>query len=114
MYLIDGHLSDMVKFPLTVLTGITMRSDMESLLKREFRSLALKTREELGLTQSGMAQTLCMSVNSYSEIEAGVSCAGLLTGILLLSGQEDPGEFLEHLRDVLRPLYEEETAVNLK
>ena len=91
-----------------------MRSDMESLLKREFRSLALRTREEPGLTQSGMAHTLCMSTGSYSEIEAGVSCVGLLTGILLLSGQKDPAMFLEHLKEVLRPLYEEETAVTLK
>jgi len=104
----------MVKFSLTVLTGITMRSDMEALLKREFRSLALRTREELGLTQSVMAQTLCMSVNSYSEIEAGVSCVGLLTGILLLSGQEDPNGFLEHLKAELRPLYEAETLDVLK
>ena len=91
-----------------------MRNDMEILLKQEFRVMALRSRERHRLTQSGMAEALCMSTGSYSEIEAGVSGVGLLTGILLLSDQEDPHACLCHIKEELRAIYERETAGVLK
>ena len=47
----------------------TMRIDMKIMLKREFRTIALRTRDRHHLTQYGMADALCMSLNSYSESE---------------------------------------------
>ena len=46
----------------------TMREEMEKVLKREFRELALKTRDHLGLTQKVMSELLSMSENSYCDI----------------------------------------------
>ena len=87
-----------------------MRIDMEIMLKREFRTMALRTRDRHRLTQSGMADALCMSLNSYSEIEAGASGIGLLTGILLLSEQEDPVACLCRIREELEAIYKDEMA----
>ena len=51
-----------------------------------------------------------MSLNSYSEIEAGASGVGLLTGILLLSEQEDPVACLRRIREELEAIYKDEMA----
>ncbi len=42
---------------------------MEKVLKREFRELALKTRDHLGLTQKAMSELLSMSENSYCDMK---------------------------------------------
>ena len=87
---------------------------MKIMLKREFRTIALRTRDRHHLTQYGMADALCMSLNSYSEIEAGASGVGLLTGILLLSEQEDPGACLCRIREELEAIYKNEMAETVR
>lgn len=88
-----------------------MRDDMNAILKEEFRGLAIKTRDRIGLTQSKMAEELTMNEASYSVIESGVYKCGTLTAILLLIMQEDPREFLQKVKqrfDALQKSYEEE------
>ena len=85
-----------------------MREEMEKVLKREFRELALKTRDRLGLTQKAMSELLSMSENSYCYIENGTYMCGTLTAILLLSMQEDPNSILQHLRIKFNELYAKE------
>lgn len=74
-----------------------MRDDMNAILKEEFRSLAIRTRDRMGLTQNKMAEELTMNEASYSVIETGVYKCGTLTAILLLMLQEDPREFLSKI-----------------
>ena len=81
---------------------------MEKVLKREFRELALKTRDRLGLTQKAMSELLSMSENSYCDIENGTYMCGTLTAILLLSMQEDPNSVLQYLRIKFDELYAKE------
>lgn len=81
---------------------------MEKVLKREFRELALKTRDRFGLTQKAMSELLSMSENSYCDIEKGTYMCGTLTAVLLLSMQEDPNSVLLALRNKLNELYTKE------
>ena len=81
---------------------------MEKVLKREFRKLALKTRDRLGLTQKAMSELLSMSENSYCDIENGTYMCGTLTAILLLSMQDDPNSILQLLRIKFNNLYAKE------
>lgn len=83
-----------------------MRNEMEKLLKEELRTLAIRTRERLHLTQKEMAIRLEMSESSYSDIETGLSMCGTLTTVLLLSEQDDPYAYLQELREKLIALYE--------
>lgn len=78
---------------------------MEKVLKREFRELALKTRDRLGLTQKAMSELLSMSENSYCDIESGTYMCGTLTATLLLLMQEDPNAVLQTLRKKLDEVY---------
>ena len=81
---------------------------MEKVLKREFRELALKTRDRLGVTQKAMSELLSMSENSYCDIENGTYMCGTLTAILLLSMQEDTNSILQHWRIKFNELYAKE------
>ena len=74
-----------------------MRDSVERVLKQELRILALKTRNDLKLTQKQMSELLLMNEKSYSDIETGRTSCGVLTAILLLSMQDKPEEFLDHL-----------------
>lgn len=88
-----------------------MRNDMNAILKDEFRCLAIRTRDRLGLTQNKMAEELAMNEASYSVIETGVYKCGTLTAILLLMLQDDPREFLNRVKgkfNALEELYGEE------
>lgn len=85
-----------------------MRRKFENILGEEFRYLAIQTRERLKLTQRQMGELLQMSENSYCYIETGHSSCGVLTAVLLLSMQEDPKEFLDHLTAKFAEKYEEE------
>lgn len=85
-----------------------MREEMEKVLKREFRELALKTRNRLGLTQKAMSELLSMSENSYCDIENGTYMCGTLTATLLLSMQEDPTSLLQTLRKKFEELFAKE------
>lgn len=80
---------------------------MESILKSELRILALQTRDNLGITQSAMAELLEMSDTSYSDIETGVYMCGTLTAMLLLMQQDDPNIFLDQLKKRFEELNEE-------
>ena len=83
-----------------------MRDEKEHLLKDELRLLAIKTRYDLGITQKEMARYLSMAEGSYSDIESGEYMCGTLTTILLLSMQNDPSVFLEHIKRKFSEQYE--------
>ena len=79
-----------------------MRREMERILKEEFRILAIRTRNRLGITQKEMGRRLFMSESSYSDIETGKSACGALSEALLLEMQCDPKEFLKKLMEKLK------------
>ena len=78
---------------------------MNNILKHDFRELALRERERLGLTQRQMAETLVMSERSYADIESGVSACGALTVTLLLISLPNPNDFLQKIRKDFDSLY---------
>ncbi len=84
-----------------------MRQEKEDLLKEELRTLAIKTRDRLNLTQCKMARALEMSESSYSDIETGRTMCGTLTTVLLLDMQDNPTDFLCELRTKFSKQYEE-------
>ncbi len=85
-----------------------MRDKMNECLKQELRTLAIRTRAELSLSQHAMAERLLMHENSYWDIEAGHSMCGSLTVILLLLAQDDPSMFLHEVEQSFSQLYEKE------
>ena len=85
-----------------------MRTEFEKILGEELRVLAIRTRERLGITQREMGIRLQMSENSYCAIEAGRTTCGALTEAILLSMQDDPKEFLDHVTERFARHYEEE------
>ena len=63
-----------------------MRQEKDKIIKTVFRTLALKTRERLDLTQKEMADRLDMCERSYFDIEAGKTkclAVGLMRSTLL-------------------------------
>ena len=90
------------------MTENVLRDKMEKLLKRELRSLMLKTRADLELTQSKMGDRYVMSENSYSALENGEYMCGTLTTIFLLRDQKDPGKVLDEITEKLEQIREEE------
>lgn len=90
------------------MTENVLRDKMEKLIKRELRSLMLKTRADLELTQSKMGDRYVMSENSYSALETGEYMCGTLTTIFLLRDQKDPGKVLDEITEKLEKLREEE------
>lgn len=88
-----------------------MRQEFKKILGEESRYLAIETRERLGLTQREMGIRLQMCENSYCAIEAGRTACGALTEALLLSMQEDPKQFLDHVTEKFAKCYEEEMKV---
>ncbi|MBQ9131758.1 MAG: helix-turn-helix domain-containing protein [Clostridia bacterium] len=87
---------------------MTMRQEYEKILGEELRYLAIKTRERLHLTQREMGARLQMGEGSYSDIETGRTTCGALTEALLLSMQEDPKLFLDHVTKKFTRQYEKE------
>jgi len=83
-----------------------MRDELEEILKREFRTLAICTRDRLNLTQREMSGKLEMSESSYSDIETGRSMCSLLTAILLLQMQPDPNACLLRIQEKFEQEYE--------
>ena len=81
-----------------------MREQMEDVLKKELRFLALKERNRCGYTQEQMSEVLMMSKRSYSDIECGISACGTLTAILLILHTEDPNLFLYRIEKEFRKL----------
>ena len=85
-----------------------MRDEKELILKKDLRELALKTREQLHITQKEMSELLSMKEKSYSDIETGVYMCGTLTCVLLLMIQDDPRIFLNQLKVEFAKEYEKE------
>ncbi len=85
-----------------------MRHDLEKILGTELRFLAIKTRNNLNLTQKEMGIRLHMSESSYSDIETGRTTCGTLTTVLLLEMQNDPKLFLNQLDQAFASWYEKE------
>ena len=75
-----------------------MRSEVEAIVREEFRTLALKLRDDLDLTQDKMSEELFMSERSYSDIENGHSTCGTVTAMLLLVKTDDPLRFIRRLQ----------------
>jgi len=50
-----------------------IRNDLKTILGGEFRFLAIRTREQLGLTQREMGERLQMSESNYSQNEPSVN-----------------------------------------
>lgn len=87
---------------------LIMRHDLEKILGTELRFLAIKTRNQLKLTQKEMGIKLHMSESSYSDIETGRTTCGTLTTVLLLDMQDDPKIFLKQLNKEFSSWYEKE------
>ena len=85
-----------------------MRNEKEKVLKEELRVLAIRTRDNLKITQREMGRKLEMSESSYSDIETGESMCGTLTAILLLGLQPNPCEFINSTLSKFQKLYEKE------
>ena len=90
-----------------------MRNELEAILKNDLRTLSLRTRARLRLTQEQMAEHLCMSPRSYIDIESGLSMCGTLTVVLLLMDQDDPASVLAELRGKFSKLRADGEVVNL-
>lgn len=88
-----------------------MRRELEAILGEELRFLAIKTREEMDLTQREMGERLQMSESSYSDIETGKTKCGMLTSVLLLDMQDDPKVFLRNVETKISDKYETEILV---
>lgn len=74
-----------------------MRRKIEAVVRDEFRTLAIRMRDDLDLTQDQMSEALFMSERSYSDIENGHSTCGTVTAMLMLSKVDDPLDFLRHM-----------------
>ena len=85
-----------------------LRHNMEQLLKAELRTILLRTRAELGLTQNKMSDRYIMSEDSYYDLESGKYMCGTLTAILLLNDQANPKAILNEIAAKLEKLKEEE------
>lgn len=83
-----------------------MRHELESILGKELRFLAIQTRDNLGLTQREMGRRLHMSESSYSDIETGRFICSALTEALLLEMQENPKAFLNEVMKKITEWYE--------
>lgn len=83
-----------------------MRQEKEQIIKNTFRTLALKTRDRLKLTQKEMAARLDMCERSYFDIEAGKTKCGTLIVLLLLMELEEPRTLLCKLKLAFNTEYE--------
>lgn len=84
-----------------------MRVEMEKLLKEELRILAIRTRDDLHITQREMSKKLVMSESSYSDIETVEYMCGTLTTVLLFIMQKDPNYYLRELAKKFEELHEQ-------
>ena len=87
-----------------------LRDRMEQELKKELRTLALRTREEMHLTQAKMGDRYAMSADSFSDIESGENMCGTLTVFLLLRDQKDRDRIFHEIGSKLDKIRDEETV----
>ena len=73
-----------------------MRETYKATLKNILHEDIIRTRDDLGLTQSQMAEILMMDVRSYADIDHGKSLCGTLSFVLfLIHCCADPIEVLD-------------------
>lgn len=76
-----------------------MRKTYHTLLKRHFHSTLVRTRTNLGLTQSEMAERLAMDDRSFIDLDHGKTCCSAVTLVLfLIYVCDDVDGFLEELQ----------------
>lgn len=76
-----------------------MRKTYQAILKHHFHSTLVRTRTNLGLTQSEMAERLAMDDRSYIDLDHGKSCCSAITLVLfLIYVCRDVDGFLEELQ----------------
>lgn len=76
-----------------------MRKTYRVVLKRFFHSSLTQERVNQGLTQSEMAQKLCMDDRSYIDLDHGKACCSAVTlALFLIYVCDNPLKFLENLR----------------
>lgn len=76
-----------------------MRKLYHAILKAKFHNALRRTREYKRLTQSQMAQMLCMDDRSYIDLDHGkTSCSAITLALFLIYGCDDAKKFLEELR----------------
>ena len=85
-----------------------IREKMEAVLKAELRTLALKTRAELNLTQEKMGERYAMNGDSFGDIESGEYMCGTLTEFLLLRDRKDRDRIFDEIGAKLDKIREEE------
>lgn len=79
---------------------MNMRKTYHAILKERFYIQLLRARVRLELTQTGMAEKLCMDDRSYSDLETGKSCCSAVTlALFLVYVCENVGNFVEDLRN---------------
>ena len=77
-----------------------MREELEKAIGGQLRLLAIRTRNTLKITQKDMAEKLCMSESSYSDIETEKFHCSMLTCVLLLCMQSDTDEFFDTVKGI--------------
>lgn len=83
-----------------------MKKIYTAIFKQYFRSYLLQTRNQLGLTQSQMAEKLNISNRAYSYLESGKSCCSAITLVFfLLLCTNNYDTFLEDLRKEFEEIY---------
>ncbi len=76
-----------------------MRQRYTVILKQQFHTHLLRTRNTLGITQEEMAFRLAMASRTYIELDHGKSCCSALTfALFLVYICPDPYAFLAELR----------------
>ena len=76
-----------------------MRKIYHSILKTYFHHTLVRRRMDLQMTQSQMAERLCMDDRSYIDLDHGTSCCTALTlALYLVFLCEDVRDFTEGLR----------------
>lgn len=85
-----------------------MRSSCAEILRIRFRRALMAARVEAGIGRTEMAQILCMSLRSYSDLERGAaSCGAVTLALFLVRVCPDPVAFLADLREAMSRELEE-------
>ena len=88
-----------------------MRKTFQTVLKEFFCPRLCNDRLALGLTQEQMARKLSMSVRTYSDLERGNACCSAVSLLLYLFDIcQDPGEFLQELREEFNAVRAQKTG----
>ncbi len=83
-----------------------LREQMEEELKKVLRTIALRDRNNLQLTQSQCAEALVMSLRSYQKIEEGSNGCSALTAFMLLAHHDQREAIVDELCHKLLTIYQ--------